>query len=373
MALILTEEQKMLKDSAAELFLAKAPVAQMRHLRDEGYLPFDAELWEEMVAMGWTALTIPEAYNGLDFGYVGLGQILQEGGKTLSKSPLISSILFAATALNASDNEHLKAQWLPQLMNGTTQMALAVDEQSYFDPERINTTATKSGENYLLNGKKMFVIDGTTADHFIVVVKMEDGTLGWFLVSAATEGIDLHKNILMDASVSADVIFNNVSVPAEQQLNVTLTGEALFKQVLDIAYAGLSAEMLGLIEQAFDLTVQYLKEREQFGVVIGTYQGLQHRAAKMFGEIELCKSIVLKALQAVDSQDEHVSKYASLAKAKLGVTIKLVTNEAIQMHGGIGVTDDADIGFYLKRARVLQQLFGDYHFHLDVLSRQKGY
>lgn len=373
MALIITEEQKMLKDSASELFAAKAPVSQMRHLRDEGYLPFDPELWEEMVAMGWTALTIPEDYNGLDFGYVGLGQILQESGKTLSKSPLISSILLAASALKFSDNEMLKAKWLPELMNGTTQMTMAIDEKSYFDPKVINTTATKSGEHYLLNGKKTFVIDGTTASQLIVVVKMEDSSTGLFLVDSATEGIAVHKNILMDAGVYSDVTFENVAVPAEQQLNVKVAGATIFKNVLEIAYVGLSAEMMGITEQAFAMTIQYLKERQQFGVLIGTYQALQHRAAKMFSEIELCKSIVLKALQAIDTVDEQRSKYASLAKAKLGVTIKLVTNEAIQMHGGIGVTDDADIGFYMKRARVLQQLFGDYNYHLDVISRFKGF
>lgn len=373
MALIITEEQKMLKDSAAELFLAKAPVSQMRHLRDEGYLPFDSYLWEEMVAMGWTALTIPEAYNGLDFGFVGLGQILQESGKTLSKSPFISSILLAVSALRYSDNELLKSKWLPELMNGTTQMTLAVDEKSYFDPEAINTTATKSGDHYLLNGTKTFVIDGTTAQYFIVVVKMEDGTISLFLDDAASEGVTINKKILMDASLYADVIFDNVSVSAEQQLNVNITGAIFYQKILDIAYGGIAAEMLGIVEQAFDMTIQYLKERQQFGVVIGTYQGLQHRAAKLFGEIELCKTIVLKALQAIDMEDENQSKHASLAKAKLGATIKLVTNEAIQMHGGIGVTDDADIGFYLKRARVTQKLFGDYNYHLDVISRKKGY
>ena len=372
MALIITEEQKMLKDSANELLNTKAPVNQMRVLRDAKYSSFDKELWKEMVAMGWTALTIPESYNGLDFGYVGLGQIIEETGKTLSKSPLLSSILLGSSVLRLADNEDLKKTFFPGIMEGTIQFALALQEGKHHQADNFKTTVKRSGEGFVLNGHKNFIIDGATANHFIVVANSDRG-LGFFLVAANTTGIKISKDILLDAGTYGDVHFKEVYIPKNYQLNIKIKGEELLNSLLSIAYSGLSAEMLGIIQQAFDMTIKYLKERQQFGVVIGTYQALQHRAAKLFGEIELCKSIVLKSLQALDENSEERFKYAHLAKAKLGKTVKLVTNEAIQMHGGIGVTDDADIGFYIKRARVVQQLFGDYNYHLDCLATMKGY
>ena len=358
----------MLKDSASELLIAKAPVSQMRKLRDTQYTPFDQSLWEEMVAMGWTALTVPESYNGLDFGFVGLGQILEEIGKNLSKSPLISSILLGASALRLSDNEAIKKR----VMDGTTQLAFAIQEGKHHQTTSFKTQAALEGENYIINGSKTIVIDGTTANQLVVVCQV-DTNLNLFIVDANSKGITISKKILMDAGTYADITFKNVKVPAENQLNIKLEGRLLLDRLMAIAYVGISAELLGICKQAFDVTIKYLKERQQFGVVIGTYQALQHRAAIVFSEIELCKSIVLKALQAIDNNDPKAIKYAHLAKAKLGKTVKLVTNEAIQLHGGIGVTDDADIGFYLKRARVAQQLFGDYNYHLDQLAKLKGY
>ncbi|MFQ3341390.1 MAG: alkylation response protein AidB-like acyl-CoA dehydrogenase [Flavobacteriaceae bacterium] len=372
MALIITEEQKMLKDSASELLMTKAPISQMRELRDKQYTPFDPALWEEMVAMGWSALTIPERYNGLDFGFVGLGQILEETGRNLSKSPLISSILLGASALRLSDNEALKTKFFPEIMEGSTQLALAIQEDKHHQITSFKTQAVFDGANYIINGAKTIVIDGTTANFFIVVTQINTET-SLFIVDAKSKGITISKNILMDAGTYSDIRFEKVKVFAENQLNIKSDGKLLLDQLMAIAYTGISAELLGICQQAFDTTIQYLKEREQFGVIIGTYQALQHRAAILFSEIELCKSVVLKALQSIDSNDPSVLKYGHLAKAKLGKTVKLVTNEAIQLHGGIGVTDDADIGFYLKRARVAQQLFGDYNYHLDQLAKLNGY
>ena len=372
MPLVITEEQKMLKDAAKELLQSKASIDQFRSLRDQGYQPYDESTWNEMVEMGWTALTIPEQYNGLDFGYVGLGQILEESGRTLTKSPLVSSILFATTALRFCDNEALKAQWLSALMNGRALMALAVDEKAYHDPEAIEATIKQSGENYSLSGSKTFVANAKTATHLIVAAKSETGT-GLFLVDVQSTGIEMRHNILLDTGTYSDIQFDKVTIPVGNRLDKEMSGESLLEKTLDIAGIGLAAEMLGSILEAFEKTMEYIKERQQFGVKIGTYQALQHRAAVMFSEIELCKSIVLKALQAIDEEDEQLSRYASLAKAKLGKTIKLVTNEATQMHGGIGVTDDSNIGFYLKRARVAQKLMGDYNFHLDRLAKLKGF
>ncbi|MDC0007891.1 acyl-CoA dehydrogenase [Flavobacteriaceae bacterium] len=222
--------------------------------------------------------------------------------------------------------------------------------------------------------KKRFVIDGSISDYFIVSANHEsEKNVDLILVDSKSEGISFNNKVHMDSRIYSDISFDNVKIEKDNFLSSNGDGFEILEKTLDIARIGLSAEMLGNVQQAFEMTMQYLKEREQFGVKIGSFQSLQHRSALMFGEIELCKSIVLKALQAIDSDDEKLPELASLAKAKLGQVSKLVTNEAVQMHGGIGVTDDADIGFFLKRTRVAQRTFGDSNFHLDRVAKINKY
>ncbi|MGB1971614.1 MAG: acyl-CoA dehydrogenase family protein [Flavobacteriaceae bacterium] len=373
MALIINEEQKMLKDSAREFLALNATVEQFRTLRDNNYQAFDEELWQEIIEMGWTALTIPEAYNGLDFGFVGLGQVLEEMGKNLTKAPLFSSIVLGGTALINSPNETIKTKWLPEIMNGKKRLAFALNEKTYFDPTQIETIVEVNGPNYILNGQKKMIIDGVGADAFIVVAKTTENEIGLFMVDANAEGLNLGSDVMLDAATYANIQIENVQLSKEDQINAVGKGEDLLNQINNTAAICLSSEMLGMTMAAFNQTISYLQERQQFGKRIGTYQALQHRAAQMFCEIELCKSIVIKALQGLDQQSKELDQLASLAKAKLGKTLKLVTNEAMQMHGGIGVTDDVNIGFYFKRARVIQQLFGDYNYHLDRLARLQSY
>ena len=373
MALILNEEQKMLKDSANEFLAINAPVEQFRSLRDNGYQPYDPDLWQEIVEMGWTALTIPEEYNGLAFGYVGLGQVLEEMGKNLTKAPLFSSIVLGATSLIHGTNEELKSKWIPALMNGTKRLAFAQDEKSYYNPSAIATTAKKTAKGYVLNGKKRMIVDGKGADGFLVVATTDTNEKALFLVEASHAGIDLETDILLDAGTYATLDLNEVTISANQRVSEPGKGDELINLINNIAAIALSAEMLGMMKEAFEQTINYLQERQQFGKRIGSYQALQHRAAKLFCEIELCKSIVIKGLQGIDHQVDNLDELASLAKAKLGETLKIVTNEAMQMHGGIGVTDDVNIGFYFKRARVAQHLFGDYNYHLDRYAKQHSY
>lgn len=373
MALIINDEEKMLKDSASEFLSINAPVEQFRSLRDNNYQAYDQDVWQEITAMGWTALTFPEEYNGLAFGYVGMGQVLEEMGRKLTKSPLFSSIVLCGTALVESTNQSLKEKWIPELMDSTKRLAFAQDEKSYFDPTNIETTAVKTEKGFKINGTKQMIIDGATADAFIVVAKTEDSETGFFLVDVNADGLEIKTDILLDAGRYASIDLNDVMVKSSDHLTTADQESEVLKKINNTAAICLSAEMLGLVKEAFDLTIAYLQERQQFGKRIGSYQALQHRAAKMFCEIELCKSIVIKALQGIDNNAKNLDELASLAKAKLGVTIKEVTNEAMQMHGGIGVTDDVNIGFYFKRARVLQRLFGDYNYHLDRYARLNGY
>jgi len=327
-----------------------------------------------MVEMGWTALTIPEKYNGLNFGYVGLGQVLEEMGRKLTISPIISTVLMSTTLISLSKNEILKSNLFKEIMNGTKLSTVAHDEGVHHNPEILNSLISKEGDFFVLNGKKNFVIDGSISDYLIVTANNESGSNVLIcVVDSKSTGVEYNNKVHMDSRTYSDITFNNVKIKNDNFLSFEGDGKLILEKTLDITRIGLAAEMLGNIQEAFEITVNYLKEREQFGVKIGSFQALQHRCALMFGEIELCKSIVLKALQAIDSNDSSLSKYSSLAKAKLGSILQLVSNEAVQMHGGIGVTDDADIGFFLKRARVVQSMLGDSNFHLDKLAKIKNY
>ena len=374
MSLVINEEQNMLKSSAKELLDLKSPISLMRELRDDNYNQFDPDLWKEMVEMGWTALTVPEEYNGLNFGYVGLGQVIEEMGKKLTVSPMISTVLISTTIVGLSKNEVLKSKLFDEIMSGKKLCTLAHEESSHHNPNIDLSIISNNNEKFILNGKKRFVIDGTISDYLIVSANSEsNGSLELVIIDSKSKGITFNNKVHMDSKIYSDISFNNVEFSKDNFLSTENDGKKILSIALDIACVGLAAEMLGNIQQAFDMTIQYLKEREQFGVKIGSFQALQHRSAIMFGEIELCKSIVLKALQAIDSGDENLPELASLAKSKLGLTSKLVTNEAVQMHGGIGVTDDADIGFFLKRVRVSQRIFGDSNYHLDRVAKFNSY
>ena len=379
MALVLNEEQTMLRDAAKDFLGNRAPVSHHRELRDnEARGGFSPELWTEMAEMGWAAIIIPESYGGLDYGYTGLGLVLEESGRTLTPSPLLSTALLAGSALVLSGNESLCEQWLPQIASGEKLLSLAFEESSQHRPATINTLAEPEGDGYRLNGIKLAVMDGDTADAFIISARTRRGDdhcegVSLFLVPADADGLGIETTKLLDNHRSSSIRLENVLVSRSQLLGPLHGGCAILRQSLDRGRIGMAAEMLGIAQEVFERTVQYLKERKQFGVPIATFQALQHRAAILFGEIELCKSVVLKALQAIDEENDEVALLASLAKAKCGQIACLATAEGIQMHGGIGMTDEFDIGFFIKRWRSLNQQLGDSRFHLDRFARLRAY
>ena len=379
MPLVLTEEELMLKNSAREFLKDRSPVSELRLLRDtQSSLGYDPNLWKEMAEMGWTSLTISEEFGGLDFGYSGLGQILEETGRTLTASPMVATVLLGSTLLSMTGNQEQKEAYLPAIVNGACKLAFAMDESNRHNPFHVATTAERANGGYIINGKKVFVLDGHIADRFIVLARTSGITndkegLSLFLVDPQLSGIECQRTIMMDSRNAAKITFNNVKVPSNALLGEENKAGDVLEQVLNIACIGLSAEMLGTMLEAFDRTVNYLKERLQFGVPIGSFQALQHRAAQMYSEIELCKTLVLQSLQAIDKGAPNLSELASMTKAKVSETLQLVTNEGIQMFGGIGMTDDEEIGFFLKRARVAQQTFGDAAYHLDRFARLSGF
>lgn len=382
MPLVLTEDQQLLKESARGFCRQNSPVSALRRLRDSNDpLGYDPVLWQQMVALGWSGMTLPEAFGGFDFGYGGLGVVLEETGRNLVSSPLVATVLIGASAITLLGNDEQKQQLLPPVVAGELLLALALDERNIHAPTRIATTASKTADGYVLNGSKTFVLDGHIANKLIVVARTAgsndavDG-ISVFLVDADTAGVSITRTHMVDSRNAANIHLSDVTVPATALLGTESAAYPILDKVLDIARIGMAAEMLGSLQETFDRTLEYLKQREQFGVLIGSFQALQHRAATMYSEIELCKSLVLAALQALDAPDTTppaLAKLASAAKAKLSEVFFLVSNEGIQMHGGIGMTDEFDIGFYLKRARVTQQFLGDAVFHRDRYATLQGF
>ena len=379
MALVLNEEQVMLKDAAAGFLAEKASVAHLRALRDSGdEQGFASEVWAEMAQMGWAGIAIPEAFGGLGYGYTGLGLVLEQAGRNLSASPLQSTVLVAATLVAELGNAQQKETLLPAIAGGECLVSLALQEGLHHAPLDIASTAVRDGDDYLVSGCKLMVLDASSADQFIVIVRSsgsagQEQGLSALLVDADSAGLSVQRRSLVDSRNAGALSLENVRVPAANLLGAEGEAWAGLARTLDIANIGLAAELLGLSTEAFERTVAYLKERKQFGRVIGSFQGLQHRAAELFAELELARSIVLQALQAIDAGEENLPLLASAAKAKLCEVAQRATNEAIQMHGGIGMTDEHEIGFFIKRARVAQHTFGDYNYHLDRFAQLSGF
>jgi alkylation response protein AidB-like acyl-CoA dehydrogenase len=379
MALTFNEEQRLLKDTAKEFLTKNAPVDALRKLRDDkNPVGYSKVLWCKMVELGWAGIIVPEQYEGLDFGFLGLGAIIEESGHTLTASPLFSTVVLGASTLVLAGTEQQKQQSLPSIAAGRLTLALALEESNHHNPTEINMSAVPNEHGFILNGRKTFVLDGHSADQLIVVARSNTSQKGrdgitLFLVEASSQGIKRTQTIMTDSRNSAEIQFDNVQVDHTAVIGKIDNGWQILESVLDRGRICLAAEMLGGAQECFDRTVAYLKEREQFGVKIGTFQALKHRTAIMYTELELARSVILDALSAIDEKRDDLPQMASFAKARLNDLYKLITNEAVQMHGGIGVTDELDIGFFLKRARVSMQILGDSGFHQDRYASLSGY
>lgn len=377
--LVLNEEQQLLQESARDFLKEKSPVSAFRALRDSNNpLGYDEKIWQEMISIGWTGMLVPENYGGLDFGHVGMGILMEESGRFLAPSPLFATALLGVTLLKEAGNEGQKSFLLPDMAEGKTTVSLALEEGNHHRPPYIQTTAQQEGDHFVIQGQKKYVIEGQNADQIIVAARTsgnpgEENGISLFIVPADTAGLSRKKTVMVDYRNYAELTFDGLKVPSDALLGTLDQGFAPLQKTLDIANIHLAAELSGLMQEAFERTIAYLKERKQFGVPIGSFQGLQHRAADLYCHIEMAQSVVLKALMAIDQNADNLSLMASLAKGKVSETAQRVTNEAIQMFGGIGVTDDEEIGFFLKRARAVQQTFGDQSYHMDRFARLRGY
>ncbi|MBR0695725.1 acyl-CoA dehydrogenase family protein [Bradyrhizobium lablabi] len=379
MALVLTEEQSMLRDSARGLISDKAPVSHLRSLRDsKDATGFSRELWRTFAEMGFSGLLVPEEFGGSGLGCVEAGIVMEEIGRTLMPSPFLATSVLAASALSRGGNEAQKAQYLPKVSDGSLLAALAIDEGAKHRPLQTKLQATRAGNGFKLNGDKAFVVDGHTADLLIVAARSagaagDKNGLTLFLVDPKSKGLAIERIAMVDSHNAARIVFDHVEVNADSVLGEVDEGYALLDGVLNIGRGAVASEMVGLSEEVFGRTVTYLKERKQFGKAIGEFQALQHRAAQLYIEIEITRAAVLKALQTLDADPGKAGTAVAVAKARAGNTATQAVQEGVQMHGGMGMTDQFDIGFFMKRARVCQELFGDSNFHADQLARAKGY
>ena len=379
MALVLTEEQTLLRDSARGLIGEKAPVAHMRKLRDDkDAVGFSRDLWRTFAEMGFCGLLIPEDHGGSNLGFVEAGVVMEEIGRTLMPSPFFSTAVLGVSALARGGSEAQGKEFLPKIAEGKLVTALAIDEGAKHRPLKTKMQAMRSGNGFRLNGAKALVIDGHVADLLIVAARTagapgERDGLTLFLVNPKSKGIAIERTAMVDAHNAARIEFKDVDVTSDSVLGEVDQGGALLEGILNAGRATVAAEMLGIGEEAFTRTVSYLKERKQFGKLIGEFQALQHRAAHLYTEIEITRAAVLKALQALDAGVEKAGFAVAVAKARAGTTTTLAVQEALQMHGGAGMTDAFDIGLFMKRARVCQELFGDANFHADALAQLKQY
>jgi alkylation response protein AidB-like acyl-CoA dehydrogenase len=379
MALVLNEEQSMLRDSARGLISDKAPVSHLRQLRDaKDSTGFSRELWRAFAEMGFSGLLVPEDFGGSGLGCVEAGVVMEEIGRTLMPSPFLSTAVLAASALARGGSSGQKSEHLPKIAQGSLLAALAIDEGAKHRPLQTAMQAVRSGNGFRLSGAKAFVVDGHTADLLIVAARSagspgESDGMTLFLVDPKTKGIELERTTMVDSHNAARIVFDHVEVNADGVLGEVDQGFALLQGVLNIGRGAVASEMVGVAEEVFGRTVSYLKERRQFGKLIGEFQALQHRAAHLYTEIEITRAAVLKALQTLDGDFANAGAAVAVAKARAGSTATLAVQEGVQMHGGMGMTDQFDIGFFMKRARVCQELFGDSNFHADQLARLKNY
>jgi alkylation response protein AidB-like acyl-CoA dehydrogenase len=368
--LVLSEELILLRDSAKAAIAAKAPLALWRKLRaDNDPRGYSLDFWRESAAMGWAGVLIPEDYGGSDVGLVGAGLIAREMGRTLAASPFLSTAVMAAVALINGGSDSQKNAWLGKIAAGEAVIPVAVDERARHDPAHVETQAARTKNGWRLDGEKVCVLDGGAADHFLVSATSEEGP-SLYLVPADVSGLSRNVRTLVDGRRVATLRLEAIEVPAAAKVG---GGAALIDRTLDAARAVLAAALCGVAEESFARTLAYLKQRRQFDKTIGSFQALQHRVAVMHVAIENAWSATSSALQAVQEDSAEAPLQVAMAKAKAGEVGRATAAECLQLHGGIGMTDEFDIGLFLKKARVDAELFGDPPYHADRVATMLGY
>ncbi|MEP3226075.1 MAG: acyl-CoA dehydrogenase family protein [Parasphingorhabdus sp.] len=378
MPLYLNDDQKMLQDSAADFMKGEGNVDHFREFRDKNCKDgFSHALWKQFAEMGFTGILVSEEEGGLGLGHTEAGVVLEEIGRNLTPSPFLATAVAGVEALNAG-GKALREKYFPGILSGDSVLALAIDEGAKHRPDQIAMAASREGNGFKLDGKKQFVVQGGSADTLIVAARTsgsarDDKGLTLFAVDTETSGLSRDNVRLVDSAVAAHVEFDGVVVDADAVIGEVDEGGAVLQRMLNAGRAGAAAETLGVGAGAMDITVDYIKERKQFDTIIGTFQALQHRAAHLYSEMEIARATVLKAQQMLDDGSDKAAMMVSVAKAKAGKATTLSVKEGIQMHGGVGMTDEYDIGLYMKRDRALAEFMGDTNYHTNLVAEMHGY
>ncbi|MEQ1509800.1 MAG: acyl-CoA dehydrogenase [Sphingopyxis sp.] len=378
MPLYHNDDQAMLRDTAAPFIADVAPPAHLRALRDANdQTGFSRDVWKQFAEMGLCGMMVDEARGGLGMGHVEAGIVLEEIGRNLTPSPFLTTSVAAASVLGTAGGAVADA-WLPRIAAGDAVIALAIDDGPRHRPEAIALKAERAGNGFRLSGTKSFVIHGHVADMLLVAARTggsagEQEGLTLFAVPQNADGLSADPRRLLDSSLASHLTLDGVTVDGDAVVGGVDQGWAVLKTLLAAARTGASAEMLGVGAGAMDMTMTYLKQRKQFGRLIGEFQALQHRAAHLYSEMEIARATVMKAQQLLDAGDDGAELMVSVAKAKAGLATNLAVREGVQMHGGIGMTDEYDIGLYMKRDRALAEFMGDVHYHTDRVARLNGY
>jgi alkylation response protein AidB-like acyl-CoA dehydrogenase len=374
---LLSDDQRLIEDTAREFLREEGSIArQLRHWRDTGCSDgFGTALWKQFGELGLTGICIPESAGGAGMGAVEAGLVLEEIGRNLTPSPFLTTAVAAVRALNGSAQAE---RWFPGILAGDTVAALAVDEGKHHAPQNVALEAKRSGNGFALSGAKQFVVHGASADLILVAARTggssgETDGITLFAVEKDAAGLEVENVTLADSSKAARLTLDNVQLDADAVVGEVDHGWAPLSRALNAGRAGAAAELVGVAAGASEMTFDYLKQRKQFGRLIGEFQALQHRAAHLYGEIEIARAAALKAAELLDSGDPRAELMVSVAKAKAGRSAALAVQEGVQMHGGIGMTDEHDIGLYMKREAVLGALFGSPRFHADRVAELSGY
>jgi len=372
---LLTDDQKMLRETAASFLAEEGAIPkQLRHWRDTGCTDgYGTDLWKQFAELGLTGICIPEDQGGLGLGAVEAALVLEEIGRNLTPSPFLTTAVAAARAIEGTAHAE---RWYPGILSGDAVLSLAVDESRRHAPERSTLKAERRGNGFLLNGAKQFVVHGNSADMVLTVARTagspgEPEGLTLFAVAKGTAEIE--SVTLADGSKAARIKFDNVELDADSVVGDVDRGWAPLSRALNAGRAGAAAELVGVAAGASTMTIDYLKQRKQFGKLIGEFQALQHRAAHLYGEIQIARAAALKAAELLDAGDEKADLLTHVAKAKAAVVSRLAVQEGVQMHGGIGMTDEHDIGLFMKRDVVLGELFGDAYYHRNRVAELSGY
>ncbi len=373
----LNDDQRMLADTVVPFMADEGAIAkQLRHWRDTGCKDgFGHGLWKQLAELGLTGILIPEAHGGAGLGQVEANVVLEEIGKNLTPSPFLTTAVAAVRALQDTAQAE---RWFPGIAAGETVAALAIDESKRHDPAGTTLAATRQGNGFSLSGTKQFVVHGGSADVILVAARTagsagEKDGITLFAVPKDASGLTIDNQTLTDASKAARLTLDNVSLDADAVVGEVDGGWSPLSRALNAGRTGAASELTGVAAGAAEMTFDYLRQRKQFGKLIGEFQVLQHRAAHLYGEIEISRAAALKAAQLLDGGDDKATLMVAVAKAKAGKVARLSVQEGVQMHGGIGMTDEHDIGFYMKRQAVLDELFGGQRFHAAEVAALSGY